>query len=52
MVRVVTPYLGVVEPGQFHFIEPTKAFANLGNLEGGSNEKALQVPTSFMHIIR
>jgi uridine kinase len=42
----------VVRPGHFEFIEPTKAYADLIIPEGGSNEKALQVLTSFMQAIR
>ncbi len=49
---VITQYLDVVRPGHFEFIEPTKAYADLIIPEGGSNEKALQVLTSFMQSIR
>jgi uridine kinase len=33
-------------------VEPTKAYADLIIPEGGNNEKALQVLTSFMQGIR
>jgi uridine kinase len=49
---VIKQYLDVVRPGHFEFIEPTKAYADLIIPEGGSNEKALQVLTSFMQAIR
>ncbi|NJL72271.1 MAG: uridine kinase [Candidatus Competibacteraceae bacterium] len=45
---VITQYLEVVRPGHYEFIEPTKAFADLIIPEGGHNEKALEVLTSFM----
>lgn len=48
---VIRQYLDVVRPGHFEFIEPTKAYADLIIPEGGSNEKALQVLTSFMRAI-
>lgn len=49
---VITQYLDVVRPGHFEFIEPTKIHADLIIPEGGSNEKALEVLTSFMRAIR
>lgn len=49
---VIRQYLDVVRPGHFEFIEPTKAYADLIIPEGGDNEKALQVLTSFMRTIR
>jgi uridine kinase len=49
---VITQYLDVVRPGHFEFVEPTKAYADLIIPEGGNNEKALQVLTSFMQAIR
>ena len=49
---VITQYLDVVRPGHFEFIEPTKAYADLIIPEGGSNEKALEVLTSFMQVIQ
>ena len=52
MESVITQYLDVVRPGHFEFIEPTKAYADLIIPEGGSNEKALEVLTSFMQVIR
>ena len=45
---VITQYLDVVRPGHLEFVEPTKAYADLIIPEGGNNEKALQVLTSFM----
>jgi uridine kinase len=52
MESVITQYLDVVRPGHFEFIEPTKTYADLIIPEGGSNEKALEVLTSFMQMIR
>jgi uridine kinase len=52
MESVITQYLDVVRPGHFEFIEPTKAYADLIIPEGGSNEKALEVLTSFMQAIQ
>jgi uridine kinase len=49
---VIRQYLDVVRPGHFEFIEPTKAYADLIIPEGGNNEKALQVLTSFIQAIR
>jgi uridine kinase len=49
---VITQYLEVVRPGHFEFIEPTRAYADLIIPEGGNNEAALQVLTSFMQAIR
>jgi uridine kinase len=49
---VIRQYLEVVRPGHLEFIEPTKAYADLIIPEGGTNEKALQVLTSFMQAIR
>jgi uridine kinase len=45
---VTTQYLEVVRPGHYQFIEPTKAYADLIIPEGGSNEMALEVLSSFM----
>lgn len=45
---VVTQYLEVVRPGHFEFIEPTKVYADLIIPEGGMNERALRVLSSFM----
>lgn len=45
---VIQQYLEVVRPGQFEFIEPTKMYADLIIPEGGVNESALQVLTSFL----
>jgi uridine kinase len=52
MESVITQYLDVVRPGHFEFIEPTKVYADLIIPEGGSNEKALEVLTSFMQAIQ
>ncbi len=48
---VITQYLDMVRPGHQEFVEPTKAYADLIIPEGGSNEKALLVLTSFMQAI-
>ncbi len=45
---VINQYLNVVRPGHFEFIEPTKAFADIIIPEGGYNENALSVLTSFI----
>ena len=45
---VVKQYMEVVRPGHIEFIEPTKAFADLIIPEGGYNQMALQVLTSFI----
>jgi uridine kinase len=45
---VVRQYLEVVRPGHYQFVEPTKAYADLIVPEGGRNEMALEVLTSFM----
>jgi len=44
---VVQQYLEVVRPGHYQFIEPTKAFADLIIPEGGLNQRALEVLSSF-----
>jgi uridine kinase len=48
---VIQQYLEVVRPGHYEFIEPTKLYADLIIPEGGFNENALQVLTSFMRDI-
>lgn len=45
---VVQQYMEVVRPGHIEFIEPTKTFADLIIPEGGYNQMALQVLTSFI----
>jgi uridine kinase len=45
---VTTQYLEVVRPGHYQFIEPTKAYADLIIPEGGTNDRALEVLSSFM----
>jgi uridine kinase len=45
---VVKQYLEVVRPGHIEFIEPTKTFADLIIPEGGYNQMALEVLTSFI----
>lgn len=45
---VVTQYMEVVRPGHMEFIEPTKSFADLIIPEGGYNQMALEVLTSFI----
>jgi uridine kinase len=49
---VITQYLDMVRPGHQEFVEPTKTYADLIIPEGGSNQKALEVLTSFMQTIR
>lgn len=51
MDSVLTQYLEYVRPGYFEFTEPTKAFADLIVPEGGQNEKALEVLSSFMRSV-
>ncbi len=48
---VIQQYLEVVRPGHYDFIEPTKLYADLIIPEGGFNENALQVLTSFLRDI-
>jgi len=48
---VIQQYLEVVRPGHYEFIEPTKIYADLIIPEGGFNDNALQVLTSFMRDI-
>ncbi len=48
---VIQQYLEVVRPGHYEFIEPTKLYADLIIPEGGFNENALQVLTSFLRDI-
>ncbi len=48
MDSVINQYLDVVRPGHFQFIEPTKVFADLIVPEGGNNQAALDVLSSFM----
>ena len=48
MDSVIKQYLEYVRPGYFEFTEPTKAYADLIVPEGGENEKALEVLSSFM----
>lgn len=48
---VVEQYMGVVRPGHFEFIEPTKAFADIIIPEGGANERALDVLVSFINSV-
>lgn len=45
---VIRQYLEVVRPGHYQFIEPTKAYADLIIPEGGTNDRALEVLSSFM----
>jgi len=51
MDSVIKQYLEYVRPGYFEFTEPTKAYADLIVPEGGQNEKALEVLSSFMRSI-
>ncbi len=48
---VIQQYQEVVRPGHYDFIEPTKLYADLIIPEGGFNENALQVLTSFLRDI-
>ncbi|MFZ3110272.1 MAG: uridine kinase [Rectinemataceae bacterium] len=48
---VIEQYMGVVRPGHFEFIEPTKAFADIIIPEGGANERALNVLVSFINSV-
>jgi uridine kinase len=48
---VVEQYLNVVRPGHFEFIEPTKAYADIIIPEGGANEMALNVLTTFINSV-
>jgi uridine kinase len=48
MESVISQYIDVVRPGHFQFIEPTKVFADLIVPEGGNNQAALDVLSSFM----
>ncbi len=48
---VIQQYLEVVRPGHYDFIEPTKIYADLIIPEGGFNENALKVLTSFLREI-
>lgn len=45
---VITQYLEIVRPGHYQFVEPTKAYADIIIPEGGSNNSAIQVLTSFI----
>lgn len=51
MESVIKQYMEYVRPGYFEFTEPTKAYADLIVPEGGQNEKALEVLSSFMRYI-
>lgn len=48
---VIEQYMGVVRPGHFEFIEPTKVFADIIIPEGGANERALNVLVSFINSV-
>lgn len=45
---VIQQYLEVVRPGHYQFVEPTKTYADIIIPEGGSNNSAIQVLTSFI----
>ncbi len=45
---VIEQYLGVVRPGYYEFIEPTKSYADIIIPEGGFNHNALQVLVSYL----
>lgn len=48
---VINQYLGVVRPGYYEFIEPTKSYADIIIPEGGFNHNALQVLVSYLNTI-
>ena len=48
MESVITQYLEVVRPGHNEFIEPSKVYADIIIPEGGYNENALKVVTSYV----
>ena len=48
---VVDQYLTVVRPGHYEFVEPTKEYADIIIPEGGENERAMDVLTTFMNSI-
>lgn len=48
---VIKQYLEVVRPGHFHFIEPTKIYADIIIPEGGYNQKALNALMPFIREI-
>ncbi len=48
---VIRQYTDVVRPGHFSFIEPTKEYADLIIPEGGYNENAMQVISTFVKTI-
>lgn len=45
---VIKQYMEVVRPGHYEFIEPSKEYADIIIPEGGYNEKALKVLTSYV----
>ncbi|WP_028973622.1 uridine kinase [Spirochaeta cellobiosiphila] len=45
---VISQYQSVVRPGYYEFIEPTRMYADLIIPEGGFNEIAIEVLTSFL----
>lgn len=45
---VIKQYMEVVRPGHYEFIEPSKEYADLIIPEGGYNEKALKVLSSYV----
>lgn len=48
MESVIKQYLEVVRPGHNEFIEPSKVYADIIIPEGGYNENALKVVTSYV----
>lgn len=48
---VIEQYTNVVRPGHYNFIEPCKEYADLIIPEGGYNEKAMHVLSTFIHAI-
>lgn len=48
---VIEQYTNVVRPGHYNFIEPYKEYADLIIPEGGYNEKAMHVLSTFINAI-
>ena len=48
---VITQYMEKVRPGHYEFVEPTKAYADLVNPEGGFNERAMEALIPFLRQI-
>ncbi len=48
---VIEQWLGVVRPGHYEYIEPTKQYADIIIPEGGANERAVDVLLGFINSI-